>query len=214
VDADQHEAVVPATREADDAAGPGVDGRRARRDRNRVAVLDAAIELFTEGQLEPRPEAVAERSGVSLRSVYRYFSDPAELRRAAMEHQLERVLPLARIADVGAGPLSDRIDRFVEVRLRLHDAVAPAMRAARLAASRHPDFAERYTRSRALLRDQAKRHFAPELGALPADDRPAVTAAIDALVQLEGLDLLRDELGLSRRAAEHALRTSLAKLLA
>ena len=49
------------------------DGRTARRDRNREAVLDAALALFTAGELEPTAAAVAERSGVSLRSVYRYW---------------------------------------------------------------------------------------------------------------------------------------------
>jgi len=39
--------------------GVAPDGRTARRDRNRLAVLDAVIELFAEGDLDPDPEAVA-----------------------------------------------------------------------------------------------------------------------------------------------------------
>ena len=39
---------------------PSVDGRTARRDRNREAVLDAAIELFAEGVLSPSATQVAQ----------------------------------------------------------------------------------------------------------------------------------------------------------
>ena len=62
---------VPA-RAVDAPEVPG-DGRLARRDRNRIAVLDAAIELFAEGVLDPTPDDVATRAGISARSVYRYF---------------------------------------------------------------------------------------------------------------------------------------------
>ena len=60
------------------------DGRTARRDRNREAVLDAVLELFSEDAASPAPDDVAARSGVSLRSVYRYFDDMETLIRAAM----------------------------------------------------------------------------------------------------------------------------------
>ena len=49
-----------------------IDGRLARRDRNRAAVLDATIALFSEGDLDPAPELVAKRADISPRSVYRY----------------------------------------------------------------------------------------------------------------------------------------------
>src|SRR6185312_6061085 len=60
-----------------------VDGRTARKDRNMVAVLDAVLELFVRGDLIPSPEAIAQRSGVSLRSVYRYLAASRDLVHAA-----------------------------------------------------------------------------------------------------------------------------------
>ena len=48
-----------------------VDGRRLRRERNIAAVLDAVLEMFEEESLTPTIERAAERSGLSLRSVYR-----------------------------------------------------------------------------------------------------------------------------------------------
>jgi len=75
-------------------AGMSGDGRSARRDRNRLAVLDAVIELFSEGVLEPTPDDVAARVGLSARSVYRYFVDRDALLRAAIDRSFERVMPL------------------------------------------------------------------------------------------------------------------------
>ncbi|MCP4087251.1 MAG: TetR/AcrR family transcriptional regulator [Actinomycetia bacterium] len=55
------------------------DGRVARRQRSIDAVLDVVLEMFTEEAMFPSIEQAATRSGLSLRSVYRYFSDPSEL---------------------------------------------------------------------------------------------------------------------------------------
>jgi len=172
------------------------------------------LELFAEDVLAPRPEQVAERSGVSLRSVYRYFSDPDELLRAAMARHLERVMPLLRVHEIGAGDLDDRIERFVDARLRLHDAIAPVARAARVASHRNELIREQYDRRTAVLREQIDRHFAPELGAMTPTRRRAIASGIDALCQLDGLDHFRVELGYSPARTAEVLRQLLTILLA
>ncbi len=98
----------------DTEADTEIDGRTARRDRNRVAVLDAVLELFTEGNLTPSPDDVARRSGVSLRSVYRYVADADDLIRAAIVRHQEKVAPLFVIADLGEGSFEHRLDAFVD----------------------------------------------------------------------------------------------------
>lgn len=190
-----------------------VDGRTARRDRNRIAVLDAVIELFSEDHLQPRPEEVAQRSGVSLRSVYRYYSDPDELLRAAMERHLERALPLLSIHAIGEGTFDERIDRFIEARLVLHESIASSARAARAAAPRNDVIRAQYDRTRQTLRDQIELHFGHELRALPAARRRAIATAVDALVQLQALDYYRVDRSLSHKAAARVLRVALQKLL-
>jgi AcrR family transcriptional regulator len=90
-----------------------VDGRTARRDRNSEAVLDAVRELFIEGNYTPTAEAVAARSGVSLRSVYRYFEDTEALFRAAIARRVAQAEPLFVFPDLGEGELDDRIARLV-----------------------------------------------------------------------------------------------------
>jgi AcrR family transcriptional regulator len=189
------------------------DGRRARRDRNRTAVLDAVIELFSEGHLQPRPEDVAERSGVSLRSVYRYYSDRDQLRRAAMERHLEGVAPLFEPPGVGDGSLRTRIARFVDARLALHAAIAPAARAARLAMSSNEVVRARYEAAQDQLRRQTDQQFAPELAAMAPAQRSASALAIDVLVQIEGLDHLLDRHGLAPGEVRDHLCRALATLL-
>ena len=127
----------------DDGTCPdrAVDGRSAIRDRNRDAVLDAVLDLFSEDNLSPGPEEVAERAGLSVRSVYRYFDDHDALSRAAIERQLERVGPLLLLPAIGEGELDDRIGRFVESRLRLQAAAGPALRATRIRATSIPSCA-------------------------------------------------------------------------
>lgn len=167
-----------------------VDGRVARRDRNRDAVLDAVIELFTDGHLDPGPDEVAIRVGLSARSVYRYFEDREALVRAAIDRQQEQVLPLYLIHAIGQGPLDERIDRFVTARVRLYEAIAAMARASRLRAAVNPILREQVEDTRRRLREQVDKHFAPELKALDARRRRSTSAAVDTLCQLEALDNL------------------------
>ncbi len=150
-----------------------VDGRTARRDRNRELVLDAAIELFTESDLAPDAASVAERSGVSLRSVYRYFEDHDSLVRAAIARHAERIAPLMVIPDLGVGTFDDRVARFVNQRMRAYEVAAPTARVAMLRAPNNPPLREQLERLRTTLRTQTEAMFEPELRVMDAPDRRA-----------------------------------------
>src|SRR3546814_6231042 len=71
---------------AADLAAP-VDGRTLRAMRTREAIFDATFSLIDEGDLRPTAPRVAERAGVSVRSVFQHFDDleslHAEIGRAA-----------------------------------------------------------------------------------------------------------------------------------
>jgi AcrR family transcriptional regulator len=167
------------------------DGRTARRDRNREAVLDAVLDLFAEDSLTPVPAEVAERSGVSLRSVYRYFDDMDALVRAAIARNLARMGPYFDLDDPGEGALDDRIARTVAARLRLYEGIAPMARAAVARATQNPLIAERLEETRLLLRRQVEAMFAPELDPLDASVRAEVVAAVDLLLEFDAVDHLR-----------------------
>jgi AcrR family transcriptional regulator len=191
-----------------------IDGRNARRDRNRELVLDAALELFSEGQLEPNVLDVAERSGVSERSVFRYFEDRNALLRAAIARHLERTLPRFELPGLGEGALGDRIDRLVAHRLALYRALAATVRAAIQRAPTNDIIAAQLDRARRRLREQLEAMFAPELHAMRAAERRSVVAAADALLQFESMEHLTAQLGLTQPQVRDALRNALTALFA
>ena len=173
------------------------DGRTARRDRNRDAVLDAVLELFSEDCLVPAAQDVAQRSGVSLRSVYRYYEDMDELVRAAIARNVERVAPLFEVPEPGVGPLEDRIERLVTARLALYEEMAPTMRAAVMRARSNDLVRAQVDAARRRLLEQVEEMFRPELRALPAAARREVLSALDVLVGFESAEHLRRQRGLS-----------------
>jgi len=193
---------------------PASDGRTARRDRNRELVLDTVLELFSEGRVAPSAAEVAERAGVSLRSVFRYFDDTEALARAAMARHHERIEPLLDLPHPGEGPLADRVDVLTRQRLRLYRTVAPVARVAVVRASTDRQIAAQLASMRAQLRDQAAAMFAPELEPLPVAERRAALDAVDALLQFESVEHLRRRLGRSEARTAEVLGRALRALLA
>jgi AcrR family transcriptional regulator len=189
-----------------------LDGRTARREANRIAVLDTVIEMFTEGETDPTAQEVARRSGVSIRSVYRYVADKDDLSRAAIARHVERIGHLFELDDIGVGSFDDRVTRFVNARLRLYEAIAHTNRVARLRANFNPVIDEQLEVARRTLQEQFAAHFATELARLPTRDRRLVTAAADALIQIDSIDHFREHLGLSARATREVLDEALHRL--
>ena len=118
--------------------GDPVDGRTLRRERNRTAVIAALLDIVREGDLRPAASEIAERAGVSHRSIFRYFDDLDDLVRTAIDEAFARAHHLAEIADIGDGALDERIDRLVRGRLALFVEVDGAMQIARMRAPSIP----------------------------------------------------------------------------
>ena len=189
------------------------DGRTARRERNRELVLDTVLELFAEGSLEPGAPEVAQRSGVSLRSVYRYFDDTDALIRAAIARNMELVQPLFEIDDLGKGPLADRIDRLVTERCRLYQKLAPMMRATLRRAPTNEILRENLDLSLRALRHQIEQMFAPELGRMDSADAREVAAGLDILLGFQAFEHLTRSRGLADIEVRRILARSVAALL-
>src|SRR3954467_8242625 len=113
-----------------------VDGRRLRREQNRESVVDALVELFEEGDYTPSSATIAARAGISPRSLFRYFDDVDDLNRAAVERHLNMHRALFDVDVDPDAPTASKVEQFIEARVRLHETVAPAARAARLVAHR------------------------------------------------------------------------------
>lgn len=187
----------------------GADGRRLRRQQNRETVLDALAELFREGVYQPSANDIAARAGISPRSLFRYFDDIDDLSRAAIERQLAAARPLVDVGVEPSAPTKVKIDHVVEGRVRLFETTGAAARAARVCAHRHPVIAGQVRESRAYLRAQLRRLFAPELDG----GRAGVLPALDALCSFETHELLRSDQGLSRAKTVSALVRAMTTLL-
>ena len=134
-----------------------LDGRQARRQRNIDAVLDVVLEMFAEEAMFPTIEQAATRSGLSLRSLYRYFADPGELLEAVIKRSDEIGAEFSKLHSIGKGSLADRVEAFISMRLTLHEATAPIFRATLVNAARHPRIREELTRQRNAMRQQFER---------------------------------------------------------
>ena len=197
----------------DSSDAPSVDGRTARRDRGRIAVLEAALELFEEENLEPNPEQIAQRAGVSTRSVYRYFEDREELVRAVIAHQQLKVLPMFHIENIGLGDLSSRISRLVDSRLRVYDAIGATARAMTIKAASDPVIGEQVRFRKSVFREQIKVNFTQEFEQMTPTQRAKSLNAIDVLTQAESLDRFHVDLALSVAETRELLVASIAALL-
>ena len=170
-----------------------VDGRRARRDRNLELVIDTVRQLFAEEMLVPSIEAVSRRSGVSVRSLYRYFDDPESLIGAAVERGMQLGRERARIPGFGRGDFGERLDTFVTVRVQLFEHHGAGFRAARHHAPNLPRLRDALEDTRRFLREQVEVQFAPELDAIDRRERYVALASCDVVSQLDSLDYLRRE---------------------
>jgi AcrR family transcriptional regulator len=189
------------------------DGRVARRQRNIEAVLDVVLAMFAEDAMFPSMEQVAKRSGLSLRSLYRYFSDPGELREAAIARNDEVARSLTKLHAIGEGPLKRRISDFVTMRISLHSGMAAVFRATVANATRHPGVEEARAHNRTMMREQFELQFAPELSGMSAERQKTAVAAADLLTQLESIEFLRTFRGFSETEARKVLVDSLEALL-
>jgi AcrR family transcriptional regulator len=198
------------TPEADKPAA--TDGRQLRRERNREAVVEALLDLYAEGNLRPNAEEIAARSGLSPRSLFRYFDDVDDLIRSAIDRQLERALPHVPIDATVDAPLAIRIEALIEQRFRLFDAVGNAAAVSRLRAPFEPLFASTLARNREFLRSQMAELFAPEL-AKTGTDSSGTLAAADVITSFESRHLLIDDQGLSPAKAKAVMAGALSALL-
>jgi AcrR family transcriptional regulator len=195
-----------------DTAAP-VDGRNLRRDRNRDAVVTALLELYREGNLGPSADGIAERAGISVRSLFRYFEDVEGLVRAAIARQQAHLAPLYALDAPPELPLAERVERFVAARVTLLEGMGEVGRVARAVAVRQPLILAELARIRGTLRRQLTGVFAAELAALPAVTRRATVAAADVVTSWEAFDLMHNDQGLRPDEVAAAMRAALLRLL-
>jgi AcrR family transcriptional regulator len=155
---------------------PPIDGRTRRSLRTNEAIVDATIELVEEGDLRPTAPRVAERAGVSVRSIFQHFDDLETLHAAVAERFVARLAQLVVAVPTDVA-FPERVTRFVRHRGQLLEAVTPIRRAAAVHGPFSTEIMARLRDGQAFLRSEVECTFAPELDALG----PARSEALDAL---------------------------------
>lgn len=165
------------------------DGRHARRERNRAAIIDAVFELVSEGKEPPRVEDVALRAGVSVSSVFRQFDGLTDLQHQALESFPPRFAHLLVVDDANS-PRDDRIRSHVRMRVELYAAAGGLMRIGRARALDHELMVGGVSVIRGRLAEQTRRRFATELGRLTSARAADLVAVLDASTSPEAYDVM------------------------
>ena len=168
---------------------PTIDGRHARRERGRSAVIDAVFELAEEGKIPLTAELVADRSGVSVASIFRYFDGLDDLQLQTYRRFRDRFAPL--LGAVGDGSRADRIAALVESRLDLYEQAGAMMALGRLRALEHQPLLEASTETKAALAGQVRAALEPDTRDKSPGRVAELVAVIDALTSPESWDVMR-----------------------
>jgi AcrR family transcriptional regulator len=187
------------------------DGRRARGARTRLAVLETLLAMVGEGQLHPSAQDVATRAGLALRTVYHHFEDVEQLRRAALQLQLERTGAVLRPIEPAAD-LESRI-RTIARQLRTRfEAMTPIRRATLFDEHNSAATALGLGHYRVLRRNHVARTFAAEIERSGARGRDLLDA-LDTTTTWECWEYQRSALGRSAATTEKTLVRMLDDLL-
>ncbi len=181
------------------------DGRHERAHRSREAVVDAMLALVRETEERPTPEAVADRAGVSRRTVFRLFEDLEALDVACVERQQAEVIRLYPPPMDFRAPLDERIDAVVTHRTSVYEHVMPLRRATERFRRDSPAIERSVRTSRKQLREHLAMLFAREL-----DDcgggRDELLGSLELVTSWEAWRQLRDEQKCSASKGRKLLR--------
>jgi AcrR family transcriptional regulator len=205
------EGAKTARQDESSANGGRSDRRLARGSATRDVILGATVELLTEDNPRPTSYLVAQRAGVSRRTVFYYFAGVDGLVLRAVESQLARqrsfIIPLPP-----RGPIDIRINAVCKQRRELFERLGPIYGAARTLGDRRAHVPSRPLHL-ADLRQQLALTFAPEIDQCGRDG-PMVLQWLDAVTGWEHWHILRTREGLTPRAAERSTASLVRRVLA
>lgn len=189
------------------------DGRRARRERGRQAVVDAAFMLILEGKIPPSALDIADRAGVSVSSVFRNFDGLADLQRQALDQFRSRYSHFVVARPEPGAALESRVRFFVRQRVGLYEQAGPLMMLARVRALDHETMAEAVAYNRAALAAQARECFHAEIAGRPSAVARDLVSLVDSLTSPEAFDLITRTHGQSARQIARSWRSGLTVLI-
>lgn len=176
------------------------DGRTRRRLNSYERAVDALLDLIESGNEAPTAQQIADRSGISVRTVFRLTEDIESLHAAAVLRQIERTAHLY-VTLPATGPLTTRLRTLVKNRVTVFESIAPVRRVADRLGASSTRISEGLELHHMVLRTQVAEVFEHELNAMPRQRRGTALDAIDVAAGWETWDQLRRVKQLSVTAA-------------
>lgn len=200
---------IRAVRKAASSDATQSDGRRARGERNRKAVVDAILGLLEEGVTSPTAQEIADRAGVSLRSVFRHFDDLDALFLAAIERQAKLTSALY-VPPSKDGTLDDRIKALMVCRRRLYERIFSVRRGWMLRYYDHPRVANILDEVYRGLHHQIEVLFDQDMATLSRRERRDLVDAIDVLASFDTWAHMRAHRSIGSTRAALLIQTMIA----
>ena len=191
------------------AAADPEDGRTRRRLNSYERAVDAFLDLVEEGNDAPTAQQIADRSGISVRTVFRVTEDIESLHAAGILRQMERTAHLY-VTLPSSGPLTNRLRELVKNRVEVFEAIAPVRRFADRIAASSASIAEGLELHHLVLRTQVAEVFERELKEKPRHRRATALDAIDVAASWETWEVLRRGKGLSVTSAARVMEVLIA----
>lgn len=189
-----------------------VDGRALRSERTKQLIIEAYLELLTEGPEAPTAAQIAQRAGYSVRSVFERFDDLLALVIAAADYAFAEALSRAVHQD-RSGTRTERVLSNVERRSALCERWLPLWRVLLHHQSESEPVRERIARIREVMWTGLTLYYRAELATLPELERTAVLIALEQLTDFEGWGCMRERHRLSVEQARQAWILAIDRLL-
>ncbi|MEJ2531354.1 MAG: TetR/AcrR family transcriptional regulator [Halioglobus sp.] len=171
------------------------DGRRARSERSKQAIIDASLALMEEGNLIPTAQQISDKAGVGIRSFFRHFEDMETL-FATIDEQTRDTTEALFVGGDRDGTLEERILHAVERRAEGFEKQRNMILSTAAQLWRSDTLRRNYARYQRGLRKDLD-DWLPELKQLTRSEREAV----DAIASFEMWHRLRFHQGLGKASA-------------
>lgn len=176
-----------------------VDGRRARSERSKQAIIDASLALMEEGNLIPTAQQISDKAGVGIRSFFRHFEDMETL-FATIDEQIRDSTEALYLGGDREGTLDERILHAIERYGEGYEKQRNRVLSTSAQLWRSETLRKNYARYQRGLRKDLD-DWLPELKQLTRSEREAV----DAVASFEMWHRLRYHQGLSKQATIEVL---------
>ena len=170
------------------------------------------MELVAAGDLSPTAQRIADRAGVSVRSVYQHFTDVEGLFKETAERTGRIVIDM-RVDIDPAWALDRRVETFAAERSAVLETITPFSRASRLIEPTSVALQESRLGLERESRQELESVFAPELDRLEPQERLTLLWCLDLLTTWSAWDHLRNS-GAGLREARRIMRSALLAVLA